>query len=28
VVRPGQRIEAQFDGNIVRAVEIAAPNQS
>jgi hypothetical protein len=28
VVRPGQRIEAQFDGNIVRAIEIAAPNQS
>jgi hypothetical protein len=28
VVRPGQRIEAQFDGSIVRAVEIAAPNQS
>jgi len=28
VGRPGQRIEAQFDGNIVRAVEIAAPNQS
>ena len=25
VVRPGQRIEAQFDENIVRAVGIAAP---